>query len=428
MELLRTYGWGMADDLFRADALKAQSGARWGRPVGLLPVAWSRITMLLTLFVLGVVGFISTASFSRQETVRGRLRTTSAEARVYAPDAGTVTKLTAALGQTVSAGDILAQVTMRRQIDADTNLTVEALAGLARERSILEGNRDTALRKADLDRRKVEIQLATIRQERESNVKARELTYERIRIAQDRLAISQKLQDEGAASAEDGRSRVEALLIQRQGLVDLDSRISHSGSEETAQLVELNRIEQNTATELAQIDQKLVQIATQETQAKASDGFIIRAPVSGQIAMVQIGEGERVDPSRPMLSILPRDSKLQAELYVPSRAIAFIEPGKAVRIQYDSLPYQKFGAATGVVVAASQTTIDPQELRTTIAAKEPVYRVAVALDVQSMPAFGKQVPLQSGMELSADIILEKRKLIEWLLEPLYAAGLRMQSN
>ena len=42
-----------------------------------------------------------------------------------------------------------------------------------------------------------------------------------------------------------------------------------------------------------------------------------------------------------------------------------------------------------------------------------------------MDAFGREVPLQPDMTLRADIILEKRSLIERLLEPLLSVRHRM---
>ena len=50
--------------------------------------------------------------------------------------------------------------------------------------------------------------------------------------------------------------------------------------------------------------------------------------------------------------------------------------------------------------------------------KEPAYRVTAALDRPDIDAYGKKIPLQADMLLRADIILEKRSLISWLLDPL----------
>jgi membrane fusion protein len=53
-------------------------------------------------------------------------------------------------------------------------------------------------------------------------------------------------------------------------------------------------------------------------------------------------------------------------------------------------------------------------------AGEPYYRVVVALDLQSVMAYGKAEPLKPGMLLEADILGERRRLIEWVFEPLYS--------
>jgi len=59
------------------------------------------------------------------------------------------------------------------------------------------------------------------------------------------------------------------------------------------------------------------------------------------------------------------------------------------------------------------------------AVREPAYRIKVALERQTISAFGREVPLQPDMTLRADIILERRSIIEWLLEPLLGARQRM---
>jgi membrane fusion protein len=43
----------------------------------------------------------------------------------------------------------------------------------------------------------------------------------------------------------------------------------------------------------------------------------------------------------------------------------------------------------------------------------------VKLDRQSVTAYGTEHRLQSGGALEASIVLETRRLYEWVLEPLY---------
>jgi membrane fusion protein len=415
----------MADDLFRAEALKAQTGERWGRPVGLLPLAWSRITLLLFCFVAAVVVFIFTASFSRKETVRGRLRPTAAEARIFAPDAGTIVRLHVDLGDLVSAGDVLAEIATARQIDQDTNLSGESLLSLEREREILETRRASALRDTELQKSRMRIDQARMQAEVAKYSETAELTGQRMRLAEESLAASRRLQAEGAASRAEERTREDQMLMLKQQHLDANGRFADTSAQVKTLALDLRRIDEELGRLLADINQRLAQIDSQVARTRAEAGFVIKAPVAGRVAALQAIEGERVDPSQPVLAIIPASGQLIAETYVPSRAIAFIEPGQTVRLRYDALPYQKFGTAGGTVQSVSETTFTPQEIRTQVRVEEPVYRVSIKLDRQDMPAFGKEVPLQPGMELSADIVLEKRKVVDWLMEPLRASMSRM---
>jgi membrane fusion protein len=42
----------------------------------------------------------------------------------------------------------------------------------------------------------------------------------------------------------------------------------------------------------------------------------------------------------------------------------------------------------------------------------------VVLERQSVQAYGQAQPLAAGMQLEADVLLDRRRLIEWIFEPL----------
>jgi membrane fusion protein len=121
---------------------------------------------------------------------------------------------------------------------------------------------------------------------------------------------------------------------------------------------------------------------------------------------------------------VPASSALQAELFVPTRAIGFVRVGQEVRILYDAFPYQHFGTYRGRIIKVSQTILIGSDISTPVEIKEPSYKVTVALDQPDIDAYGESIPLQPDMLLRADIILERRSLLNWLLNPLL--GTRMQ--
>ena len=98
-----------------------------------------------------------------------------------------------------------------------------------------------------------------------------------------------------------------------------------------------------------------------------------------------------------------------------------MRPGQAVRILYDAFPYQSFGTYRGQVVRVSQTILKGSDLSAPVTLQEPAYKVTVALDRQDIDAYGQAIPLQADMLLRADIILDRRSLLRWLLDPLLGA-------
>lgn len=126
------------------------------------------------------------------------------------------------------------------------------------------------------------------------------------------------------------------------------------------------------------------------------------------------------------MSIVPKESKLLANLYVPSRAIGFVKPNDKVILRYQAYPYQKFGHAEGYVISIAQTALGAQEWTNlgnifpqTAQLNEPVYLIKVKLNNQHIRVYGTEKKLQIGMVLEADILHENKKLYEWILDPLY---------
>ena len=149
--------------------------------------------------------------------------------------------------------------------------------------------------------------------------------------------------------------------------------------------------------------------------------YVIRAPAAGRVSALYATPGQAADPRFLQLAIMPPDAQLHAELFVPTRAIGFVRAGQRVRILYEAFPYQSFGTYARRTVRVSQTILTTSDIAVPISLKEPVYRVTVALDRPDIDAYGQKVPLQPGMMLRADIILETRSLMSWALDPLLSA-------
>lgn len=157
------------------------------------------------------------------------------------------------------------------------------------------------------------------------------------------------------------------------------------------------------------------------------------APQGGTVTAIVAEIGGPADTSRPLLSIVPAGSELQAHLYGSSRTVGFLKPGQTVLLRYEAYPYQKFGHHQGVIASISRSPLSPDAMDPQLATlaghaggNEPVYRITVDLERQTILAYGEALPLQPGMRLQADIALETRSIYEWILDPLYTLTGKLQ--
>ncbi|HEX2147273.1 MAG TPA: HlyD family efflux transporter periplasmic adaptor subunit, partial [Pseudorhizobium sp.] len=165
------------------------------------------------------------------------------------------------------------------------------------------------------------------------------------------------------------------------------------------------------------------EFAQKRTTTAVQNEYVVPATVAGRVVAVPVTKGQIVAANTVVAVLTPEGSKLMAELFVPSRAAGFIREGQDVRLKYEAFPYKTFGTARGTVSAVSHTVLAPSEVSMPgFQGQEPVFRVKVKLDRESIDAYGQAIPIQPGMLLTADVVTDRRTLLQWLLDPLYAVG------
>ncbi|WP_077296504.1 HlyD family efflux transporter periplasmic adaptor subunit [Aquaspirillum sp. LM1] len=182
----------------------------------------------------------------------------------------------------------------------------------------------------------------------------------------------------------------------------------------------MHQIPTRTDQELADIDRDFGVLAQETAELQTRDRYAITAPLDSIVTSITAQVGQPIN-GQALAILLPVDAQLEANLYLPSRAIGFIEIGQKVRLRYQAYPYQKFGQYDGIVkeIARSPIPVNELPMASPLISQEVVYRVTVKLAAQYILAYGKQIMLRPGMALEADIEQERRRLIEWILEPLY---------
>ncbi len=412
--------------LFRQEALEFQRQDRqWGRVVPLQPLPTRLMVWFITAAASAIAAFLFLAQYARKETVTGYLTPASGTARIFAPQQGTISAIHVEQGQRVEEGQLLLSVTTD-QIAADgEDVNASILNALARQKESLTRQIAAEEQRAASERGRLTAQIQSL-ETRVGYLSAQvPIQRDRVRVVERLVASASQLAPRGLVSEIEQRRREEALLEQRLNLSTLHQQVTERQAQLTEARFTLEQLPVVTAEKIQHLRNELSAAEQRIAEVNGRRAYVIRAPIAGRVSSLQASVGQAATPQRLQLQILPDDGgALQAELFVPSRAIGFVEAGQSVRLLYDAFPYQHYGAYRGRIVRVSQTIVAGTDVSTPVKLEGPAYRATVALERPDINAYGKRVPLQPDMLLKADIILEKRTLVDWILNPLLSARIQ----
>ncbi len=382
------------------------------------------LAALLSIVVVVGAIFSATASYARKETVAGWLAPQHGMIRVAARNGGTVAEIHVSEGQVVQSGAPIA--TLRLSSDLASGDSFVALSNsLEAQRAAAQASASAAEATLTAEQRQLMDRRRALQRELAETRRNLAFQAERLKLAHAEVERAETIAAQGFLPRRELEARRSAELAARQEESSLASQAlgyERQIGEVQARLEAIPIDLQAARASAASVDAGLVQQGIQvETQGR----YVVVAPVTGRVAALPFDTGQTVATGTAIAVMTAGDSALQGDLYAPSRAAGFIKPGQEVRLMYQAFPYQKFGAGRGVVESVSRTVLSPSEVAIPgLQFQEPVFRVRVKLDRHTVSAYGQDVPLQPGMLVSADVVIDRRSLLEWLLEPLYAAGRR----
>jgi membrane fusion protein len=408
--------------LFRSEAVDYAERRLQGDVILASPIHLKIYGALIVAIVAVAAVFVTTATYSRKETVPGWVQPEGGLIRTSALQAGVISEMLVREGDKVAAGAPIAKLKLMHDVEDGRSDDMLRWSMDAEKQAILD--QLTTRRQTLLDDRKERVAELTALKESLKEAKYRE------QLAADRLALSEAdhkrkmlLNEAGAYATSLLESSLSTVLTNQSSLSQ--SRTSTASVEQQIERMQhqLEDIPVQLAGMEAQAQITQAQLAQRVTNAAAQATYIVTAPMAGEILAVPVELGQVVPSGGTIAVLAPEGSRLIADLYVPSRAAGFIKENQEVRVKYQAFPHEKFGAAKGKVIRVSNTVLGPRETAIPgVELKEPVFRVRVKLDELAVSAYGESIPIQPGMLLDADIVVDRRSLLEWLLDPIYAVG------
>lgn len=408
--------------LFRQEAIEFERQHRqWGEVSLLQPLSIKLTVWFIAVAVALVMPFLSLAQFAKKETVVGYLTSTAGAVKVFAPREGTIKTIYVEEGEQIQEGQPLLTVATDKITDEGKDVDGVVLDSLTQQRDFLIQHIAAEEERIASEQQRLTAQIRGLETEISQLEAQIAIQNKRVQLSESFVSAGAQLSANNSISEYEYKNRLERYLEKQQSLNSLiQEKIKRRNqiSDSRSLLAQLPVV---MAEQIQVFRNKLLETEQRIAEISGRRAYTIRAPIAGQVSTLQAVVGQVADPQRLQLSILPVDSVLQAELFVPTRAIGFVQSGQEVRILYEAFPYQQFGTYGGRITKVTRTILTSSDISAPITLKEPAYKVTVALDRPDIDAHGQRVPLQEDMLLKADIILDKRSLLKWLLDPLFSA-------
>ena len=413
------------ESLFRKEAVEQRRQRLAGNVILAHPPVFKLLSLLILAFlVIGSV-FLSLKSYARKESVSGVIQPSKGFVKLKAPSAGIVSELLVKDGQDVNKGQTLLRIISEKYgkegMELNSSMVDRStyqLTTLEYQLSQLKIRNQLELKELKARRINLEARLAQIRIQQS-------ISDERIGINKNIVEQISSLANTGYISEIDLKRQADTLLSLRQQTSVLESQkldVSNQLLDVDSKIDSLPLTHKQTESVLQiQIEKLKVDLSIAKYQHIGE----LRTPVDGRLSGVLIKENAEVESGQKVVSILPKNSEMQAVVFIPSSDIAFVEAGQEVNIRYHAFPHEKFGMFAGTVSEVSTNVYLPEEINSIELIKQPSYKVVIDIESKSVFAYGREFQIKQGMRLDADIILDRRSLLEWLFEPVYSIAGRL---
>lgn len=353
-----------------------------------------------------------------QVLMRMDARLSEADRRILETDfyrkALTLSRIDAELGQGAFRAEAGAPAALVGEIEAQLRANRAALeAALAEERAKLEkARREMAAAQ----------QVRTRLAETLPHYRAQDAAYEKL--SKDGFA--------GPLMASDKRrERIEREqeLATQEHVIE-SARASMAQSEKRLAQIAADHRRQLFA-ERNEIQAHLDRLAQERAKQAHREGLLeLRASQAGVVKDIATHTaGTVVQPGTVLLTLVPADDVLRAEVWVSNQDIGFVRRGQPVKLKLAAFPFQKYGMVEGTVEHVSADAADGNAQgqqgggseKGVRAAAPLAYRALVALKTMQIGEDNERLLLTAGMQATAEILLGTRSVLEYLLSPVQKA-------
>jgi hemolysin D len=250
-------------------------------------------------------------------------------------------------------------------------------------------------------------------------------------IYQEQEAAHEKLVKDGFMSKLAGldktRERIEKeqeLKAQTHQVASLKATIEQS-RKRLAQITSAYR--QQLQSERAEANAQRLRLEQEGAkQAYRRDLLELKAPQDGVVKdLATHTSGTVVSPGTILMTLVPHNDPVKAEVWITNEDAGFVETGQPVKVKIAAYPFNKYGMVRGRVeyLSADAAELPDVRERDRKDGQEHVmppsgFRALISLETPYLERDGRKFQLGAGMQVSAEVNLGSRTVMEYLLSPV----------
>jgi len=216
------------------------------------------------------------------------------------------------------------------------------------------------------------------------------------------------IREEEAKVAEqlaDSRSKYKIALDTKNRLEDVRDIIPQARYDDASK--EVTELSHN----ISALSASLSEIRNKRTQLEKTKQML-KSPIDGYVNTIFVHTiGGVVSPAEKIMTIVPKDAKMQIKAKVLNQDVGFIEPNMPVSIKVDTYNFQKYGILDGIVTIVSPNSVKDEHLG-------DIYEVYIEPKNTTLMVEGKEQTIKYGMTTTNEIKIGKRRIIEFFIYPL----------
>lgn len=347
--------------------------------------------------------------------------------------AGEVAKLLVTEGDNIQAGETLVELNtdvLRSEADRLSDNLAALTSQLQQTQTLLNQTRYEADAQRAIANAEIQTQEAAM-VESQANVSTHEDLVIQLSTDLDanesRLERLRSLLEEGAISTEYIFDLEQTLRDRHRIMTEQQGHVQQALAQSKQITAQLDVIRAESVRQALETQEKIKRLQLEaddlgakmtetDTLLKAAqvhlDQMFLYAPVDGTVSSVNISNiGEVTQPGETVIEITPADTPLVLSALIPNREAGLVKTDMPVQIKFDAFPFQQYGVVPGKVLSISPDSKPDEQMGA-------VYEVEIVLDRDHVMHERKAVPLKAGQTASAEIVIKKRRIIDFLLDPI----------